>query len=81
MNKGLIVSASDSDRRLMSSLLTRAGYEPISAENMEAAKDEAAKLLKPDFFSFICRLFTVLEYLNLTTITVQRQTASKEKSR
>lgn len=37
MNKVLIVSASDSDRRLMSGLLTRAGYEPISAENMEAA--------------------------------------------
>ncbi len=44
MNKVLIVSASDSDRRLMSGLLTRAGYEPISAENMEAAKGEAAKL-------------------------------------
>lgn len=44
MNKVLIVTASDSDRRLMSSLLTRAGYEPISAENMEAAKDEAVKL-------------------------------------
>lgn len=44
MNKVLIVSASDSDRRLMSSLLTRVGYEPISAENMEAAKDEVAKL-------------------------------------
>lgn len=44
MNKVLIVSASDSDRRLMSGLLTRAGYEPISAENMEAAKSETAKL-------------------------------------
>ncbi len=44
MNKVLIVSASDSDRRLMSGLLTRAGYEPISAENMEAAKGDAAKL-------------------------------------
>lgn len=40
----LIVSASDSDRRLMSGLLTRAEYEPISVENMEAAKDAVAKL-------------------------------------
>lgn len=44
MNKVLIVDASDSDRRLMSSLLTRAGYDPIAVENMEAAKDEVAKL-------------------------------------
>ena len=44
MNKVLIVDASDSDRRLMSSLLTRAGYEPIAVDNMEAAKEEVAKL-------------------------------------
>lgn len=44
MNKVLIVDASDSDRRLMSGLLTRAGYEPIAVESMEAAKDEVAKL-------------------------------------
>lgn len=44
MNKVLIVDASDSDRRLMSSLLTRAGYEPIAVESMEAAKEEVAKL-------------------------------------
>lgn len=44
MNKVLIVDASDSDRRLMSSLLTRAGYEPITVDNMEAAKEEVAKL-------------------------------------
>ena len=44
MNKVLIVDASESDRRLMSGLLTRAGYEPIAVENMEAAKDEVAKL-------------------------------------
>lgn len=40
----MIVDASDSDRRLMSSLLTRAGYEPIAVESMEAAKEEVAKL-------------------------------------
>lgn len=40
MNKILIVEASDSDRRLMVGLLTRAGYEPIAVETMEAAKDE-----------------------------------------
>ena len=44
MNKVMIVDASDSDRRLMSSLLTRAGYEPIAVESMEAAKEEVAKL-------------------------------------
>ena len=44
MNKVLIVDASESDRRLMSGLLTRAGYEPIVVESMEAAKEEVAKL-------------------------------------
>lgn len=44
MNRILIVDASDSDRRLMSGLLARNGYEPIAVENMEAAKDEVAKL-------------------------------------
>ena len=44
MNKILIVDASDSDCRLMSGLLTRAGYEPVIAEDMEAAKQEVAKL-------------------------------------
>lgn len=44
MNKVLIVDASDSDRRLMSGLLTRAGYEPIDVGSMEAAKDEVGKL-------------------------------------
>ena len=40
----MIVDASESDRRLMSSLLTRAGYEPIDVGSMEAAKEEVAKL-------------------------------------
>ena len=44
MNKILIVDASESDRRLMSSLLTRVGYEPIAVDTMEAAKEEVAKL-------------------------------------
>ncbi len=44
MNKVLIVDASESDRRLMSSLLTRAGYEPITVDTMEATKSEVAKL-------------------------------------
>lgn len=44
MNKVLIVDASDSDRRLMSGLLTRAGYEPIAVDKMEAAQEEVAKL-------------------------------------
>lgn len=44
MNKVLIVDASESDRRLMSGLLVKHGYEPIAVENMEAAKNEVAKL-------------------------------------
>ena len=44
MNRVLIVDASESDRRLMLGLLTRAGYEPIAVDKMEAAKDEVAKL-------------------------------------
>ena len=44
MNKVLIVEASESDRRLMSGLLVKSGYEPIAVETMEAAKDEMAKL-------------------------------------
>ena len=44
MNKILIVEASDSDRRLMSGLLVKSGYEPIAVESMEAAKDAVVKL-------------------------------------
>ena len=44
MNKVLIVDASESDRRLMSGLLVKSGYEPIAVEAMEAVKDEVAKL-------------------------------------
>ena len=44
MNKALIVDASESDRRLISGLLAKSGYEPIAVECMEAAKDEVAKL-------------------------------------
>lgn len=44
MNKVLIVDASESDRRLMSGLLVKHGYEPIAVDSMEAAKDEVAKL-------------------------------------
>lgn len=44
MNRVLIADASDSDRRLMSGLLVKHGYEPIAVESMEAAKDEVEKL-------------------------------------
>lgn len=44
MNRILIVDASDSDTRLMSALLTRAGYEPIVVGDMEAAQQEVMKL-------------------------------------
>ncbi len=44
MNQILIIDASDSDRRLMSGLLTRAGYEPIVVDSIEAAKEKEVKL-------------------------------------
>lgn len=44
MNKILIVDASVSDGRIMAGLLTRAGYDPVVAESIEAGKVEAAKL-------------------------------------
>lgn len=44
MNKILILDVSESDRRFMSGLLTRAGYEPIQVESMEAAKNAVVKL-------------------------------------
>ena len=44
MNKVLLIDASESDCRIMSGLLTRAGYEPIAVDCMEAANDEVAKL-------------------------------------
>ena len=43
MNKVLIVDAYESDRRLMAGLLVKSGYEPITVETMEAAKDEVAQ--------------------------------------
>ena len=44
MNKILIVDASVSDIRVMSNLLSRAGYAPLGVESIEAGKVEAAKL-------------------------------------
>ena len=44
MNKVIIVDASESDRRLMSGLLVKHGYEPVAVDKMEAAKEEVAKL-------------------------------------
>lgn len=44
MNKVLIVDVSESDRRLMSGLLVKSGYEPIAVENMVDAKEAVAKL-------------------------------------
>ncbi len=42
MNRILIVDASESDRRLISGLLVKSGYEPIAVEAIEAAKDKVA---------------------------------------
>lgn len=53
----MIVDASESDRRLMSGLLTRAGYEPIAVDKMEAAQGEVAKL-PPDAVVVAAMKFT-----------------------
>ncbi len=47
MNKILIVDASASDGRIMAGLLTRAGYNPVVTDCIEAGKVEAAKLPPP----------------------------------
>ena len=44
MNKILIVDASAPDGRIMAGLLTRAGYDPVVTDCIEAGKVEAAKL-------------------------------------
>lgn len=44
MNKILVLDASASDCRVMSSLLSRAGYDPLGVDSIEAGKVEAAKL-------------------------------------
>lgn len=44
MNRVLIVDASESDRRLMSGLFVKHGYEPIAVGSMEAAKEEVVQL-------------------------------------
>ena len=44
MNQVLIVDASSSDCRIMAGLLTKAGYDPVTAEDFDAAKEEVAKL-------------------------------------
>lgn len=44
MNKILIVDASASNYRVMSSLLSRAGYDPLGVDSIEAGKVETAKL-------------------------------------
>ena len=44
MNKVLIVDASSSDCRIMAGLLTKAGYDPVTAEDFDAAKEAVEKL-------------------------------------
>ena len=44
MNRVLIVDASSSDGRVMAGFLTKAGYDPITAEDFDTAKEEVAKL-------------------------------------
>ena len=44
MNKVLIVDNSESDRRLISCLLSKSAYEPIAVDALEDAKSEVMKL-------------------------------------
>lgn len=44
MNKILIAETSATGYRVMSSLLMRTGYDPVSTESIEAGKVEVAKL-------------------------------------
>ena len=44
MNRILIVDSSSSDVRVMAGLLIKAGYDPVTAEDFDAAKEEVAKL-------------------------------------
>lgn len=44
MNKILILDAAVSDIRVMSSLLSRAGYDPLGVDSIAAGKVEVAKL-------------------------------------
>lgn len=44
MNKILIVDASASDGRIMAAVFTRAGYNPVVTDCIEAGKVEAANL-------------------------------------
>ncbi len=44
MEKILIVDASASDNRVLASLLTRKGYDPIVVDGLEAGKAEVVKL-------------------------------------
>ena len=56
MNRILIVDASASDSRVMSGLLTKAGYDPLTAGSIEAGKVEAAKLPPGGVFVTAMRL-------------------------
>ena len=44
MNKVLIVDASSSECRIMAGFLTKAGYDPVTAEDFDAAKEAVEKL-------------------------------------
>lgn len=44
MNKVLIVDASSSECRIMAGFLTKAGYDPVTAVDFDAAKEEVEKL-------------------------------------
>jgi len=66
MNKVLIIDGSESDGRIMSGLLTRAGYDPVVAESIEDGKVEAAKLPPGAVIVTVMRLSdgTAREFIN-----------------
>lgn len=44
MNRILIIDASSSDGRIMAGFLTKAGYDPVVSEDIDAAKEKVAEL-------------------------------------
>lgn len=66
MNKVLIIDASETDGRIMSGLLIRAGYDPVVVESIKAGKVEAAKLLPGAVIVTAMRLSdgTAKEFIN-----------------
>lgn len=76
MPKVLIIDAFVSDKRLMSGLLMRAGYNPVCVESIEAGKQETAKLPPGAVIVTAMRLpdATAIEFIDwLKTVGLRHQ--------